>query len=132
MVKVLFDQGTPVGLRRHLDGHHIETVNQRGWSEKKNGELLDLAEEAGYERLVTVDRNMQHQQNLTGRRIGIVVLVNAKWPEVAKHTRKIEDAIRRTGPGEAREVRCGKQDDSKNEQVGANRRKHRDRGGRDR
>lgn len=43
-MKLLFDQGTPAPLRRHLSGHSVDTLAEKGWSEKDNGELLDLAE----------------------------------------------------------------------------------------
>ena len=54
--RVLFDHGTPVGLRAHLRAHGIETLASKGWAQKENGELLDLADDAGYEVLVTTDR----------------------------------------------------------------------------
>ena len=66
-LKVLFDQGTPVPLRDHLLEHYVDTLAAKGWSDKDNGELLDLAGREGYEILVTTDQNLRHQQNLTGR-----------------------------------------------------------------
>lgn len=51
---------------------------QIGWRELKNGELLQQAEDAGYELLLTSDKNIRYQQNLSGRRIAIVVLGNSK------------------------------------------------------
>ena len=127
MVRVLFDQGTPVGLRGHLGAHGIDTLSERGWDRKKNGEMLDLAEQAGYETLVTTDRNLQHQQNLRGRRIGIVVLVMAKWPDVVAHTVQTEEAIRTTGPGEVTEVQCGGENSGKKNGRGRNKRRRPDR-----
>jgi hypothetical protein len=47
-VRILFDQGTPAPLRRHLTGHQVETAYERGWSNLKNGELLDAAEREGF------------------------------------------------------------------------------------
>jgi len=73
-MKILFDQGTPVPLRRHLPGHSVMTAFEQGWGSLANGELLDAAERAGFELLVTTDQNLQYQQNLTARRIAIVVL----------------------------------------------------------
>ena len=63
-MKLLFDQGTPAPLRRHLHGHSVDTLAEKGWSEKGNGELLDLAEREGYDVLVTTDQSQPHQQNL--------------------------------------------------------------------
>ena len=132
MVKVLFDQGTPVGLRRKLEAHDIETLNERGWDRKRNGEMLDLAEQGGDEALVTTDRNLRHQQNLRSRRIGIVVLVNARWPEVAAHTAKIAEALKTTGPGEVREVQCGSEYGGKKKGRQRDERRGRNREGRGR
>ena len=52
-MKLLFDQGTPAPLRRHLPGHSVDTLAEKGWSEKSNGELLDLAERWSQVRLRT-------------------------------------------------------------------------------
>jgi hypothetical protein len=60
-MKILFDQGTPVPLRRHLTGHRVDTVFERGWSTLENGDLLDTAEQDGYGLLVATDQNLKHQ-----------------------------------------------------------------------
>jgi len=65
-LKLLFDQGTPAPLRGNLHEHTVDTLAEKGWSDKDNGELLDLAEREGYEVFVTTDQNLRHQQNLTG------------------------------------------------------------------
>jgi len=67
-MRVLFDQGTPVPLLRHLPDHRVETAHGRGWSNLRNGALLDRAEAEGFELLVTTDQSLRHQQNLAGRR----------------------------------------------------------------
>jgi hypothetical protein len=61
---VLFDQSTPVPIRPFLREHKVETTWQRGWGKLKNGDLLKAAEEAGFEVLVTPDKNIRYQQNL--------------------------------------------------------------------
>ncbi len=48
-MKILFDQGTPVPLRRHLHPHDIDTASELGWSRVENGELIALAEKYGYQ-----------------------------------------------------------------------------------
>jgi hypothetical protein len=68
-VKVLFDQGTPVPLRRRLHSHEVTTVYELTWATLKNGELISQAEAAGFEVLVTTDQNLRYQQNLEGRRL---------------------------------------------------------------
>ena len=65
-MRILFDQGVPAPLSRHLAGHEVDTVFQRGWSELDNGALLDQAEEDGYQLLVTTDQHLRYQQNLSG------------------------------------------------------------------
>jgi hypothetical protein len=81
-VRVLFDQGTPVPLRKLLEPHLVDTAFERGWSLLKNGELLTVAEQAGFEGFVTTDRNLRYQQNLDGRRIAIIVLSSTSWPRI--------------------------------------------------
>ncbi len=81
-MRILFDQGTPAPLRRHLLPHQVETTAEKNWSTVSNGELLRLAEAAGYEIFITTDQNLRYQQNLTGRRLGIVVLMGASWPKI--------------------------------------------------
>jgi hypothetical protein len=68
-VKILFDQGVPKPLQAHLAGHDVHRAFQLGWADKKNGELLALAEQAGFDVLVTTDQNLLHQQNLRGRKM---------------------------------------------------------------
>ena len=73
-MRVLFDQGTPEPLRQFLIGHQVDTAFERGWQTLANGELLKLAEAQGYAAIVTTDRNLRYQQNLSGRQLAILVL----------------------------------------------------------
>ena len=77
---VLFDQGTPVPIRPFLKEHTVQTTAQRGWDKLKNGELLRAAEDAGFDVLITPDKNIRYQQNLKIHTIAIVVLGNPQWP----------------------------------------------------
>jgi len=52
-MKVLFDQGTPVPLRRYLHPHLVDTSAERDWSTLQNGELLSQAEAGNYEVFIT-------------------------------------------------------------------------------
>ena len=76
---ILFDQGTPVGIRDSLHGHVVKTAQEQGWNRLLNGELLREAEEAGFDVLLTTDKNLIYQQNLTERKIAIVVLGRSRW-----------------------------------------------------
>jgi hypothetical protein len=67
---VLFDQGSPVPLREFLREHTVRTAAEQGWTTLGNGQLLDAAEAAGFDVIVTTDKNMRHQQNVSGRKIG--------------------------------------------------------------
>jgi len=73
-VRILFDEDVPRPLRRELVGHDISTVVEMGWSSIKNGVLLGLAGDAGFEVFLTFDRNIQHQQNVPALGLALVVL----------------------------------------------------------
>jgi len=73
-VRVLLDEQLPRQLASHFTGHDVRTVQQQSWAGLKNGALLDEAERAGFSVLVTGDQNLEHQQNLTKRALGVVVL----------------------------------------------------------
>ena len=55
-------------------GHQCSTSPEEGFAGKKNGELLSLAERAGFEAFVTLDKGIQHQQNLLGREIAVLLI----------------------------------------------------------
>jgi predicted nuclease of predicted toxin-antitoxin system len=103
-MKVLFDQGTPVPLRRHLTEHTVDTVFERGWSQLQNGELLDVAEREGFALLITTDQNLQYQQNLVGRPLSIVVLLSTSWPRIQQRISDIQAAVGGIGFGEYVEI----------------------------
>jgi hypothetical protein len=91
---ILFDHGTPKGLAQALAGHTVVTAQAKGWDTLDNGTLLDAAEEAGFDVLLTTDKNIRYQQNLTGRKIALVVLAGAtKWSNVRLHFQRIASAV---------------------------------------
>jgi predicted nuclease of predicted toxin-antitoxin system len=73
-MKILLDECMPRKLKPLLSGHDVRTVAEAGYAGKKNGELLRLAEKEGFEVLLTLDQGVAYQQNLTGRKISVVVL----------------------------------------------------------
>ena len=105
IVKILFDQGTPVPLRQHLAGHSVDTASEKGWSDLDNGDLIDLAEQEGYEVFVTTDQGMRYQQNLAAKRLAIVVLLSTAWPEIQHRIEEIRTVVIEIQPGELQEVR---------------------------
>ncbi len=73
-MKVLLDECIPKRAKDILIGHDCQTVPQAGFAGKKNGELLALAERAGFDVLLTVDKGIVHQQNLLNREIALLVV----------------------------------------------------------
>ena len=97
-MRVLFDHGTPSGIARSLAGHEITEAIARGWDRISNGELLNLAEANGFDLLLTTDKKIQYQQNLTGRKIAILVLGNSTWPVVRLYLERIASAVSAARP----------------------------------
>ncbi len=102
-MRILFDQGTPVPLRDHLRGHSIETAFELDGQLSKNGDLLTAAE-GSFDLLITTDQKLRSQQNLAGKKLGILVLVTTSWPRIQKNIPQILEAIERIGPGAFLEV----------------------------
>jgi predicted nuclease of predicted toxin-antitoxin system len=85
-LRIVFDKNVPVGVRRFLPKHEVRTVVEMQWHPQlENGELLDAAEAAGFDVMVTSDQNIRYQQNLTGRKLALVVLGSNIWPVVRDH-----------------------------------------------
>ena len=101
---ILFDNGTPRGLARFLTGHSVEEARTRGWEELANGELIDAAEQAGFEVMVTTDKNIRYQQNLKARKIALVVHEHSQWPMVKLVAENIVAAVNAAEPGRYVEV----------------------------
>ena len=69
-MRILFDKNVPVGVRLFLTHHDVRTFVQTGWPvQLDNGKLLQAAEEAGFDTMVTSDQNIRYQRNLTGRKL---------------------------------------------------------------
>jgi len=103
-MRVLFDQATPVPIRVHLEGQEVKTVAEEGWSTLKNGELLAVAESAGFDVLLTTDKNIRYQQNLSNRKIAIVVIGEQQWPKLRPYVSLVLDAVNSATPGSYAEV----------------------------
>lgn len=103
-MRVLFDQGTPTPLRHLLPGHAVSTAYELGWSTLKNGELLAAAEGQAFEVLVTTDTKLKYQQNLTSRRLAIVVLGTTSWPRIQAAAAVVVEAINTAEAGMYAEV----------------------------
>ena len=102
---VLFDHGTPKGLAQSLSGHTVHTARSRGWNTLSNGALLNAAEEAGFDLLLSTDRRIRYQQNLSARRIALVVLTGStKWSLLRQHADRVAAAVASATSGSYAEV----------------------------
>ena len=98
-MRILFDHGTPAPLRYELTGHDVATAFERGWSQLANRELLRQAESA-FELLITTDKNLKYQQNLSGRKLAILVLSTTSWPRIEKQAAEILACVNAIKPGD--------------------------------
>ena len=73
-MRILIDECIPRRFLSVFSGYEAMSVPYMGWAGKKNGVLLKLMIEAGFDAFVTVDQNLQYQQNLQGANISILVL----------------------------------------------------------
>jgi hypothetical protein len=93
-LRILFDKNVPVGVRRFLAGHEVVTFMETGWPvQLENGDLLRSAKRVGFDVMVTSDQSIRYQQNLTGRRLALVVLGSNIWPIVSTHGADISAAV---------------------------------------
>ena len=92
-MKVLFDANTPAPLARFLRGHEVVRADQMGWQGLENGALLDAAEQAGFDLLLTCDQNVQYQQNFTNRKLALVILSSNHWPTLRRVAARIATAV---------------------------------------
>jgi hypothetical protein len=96
---ILLDHSTPAPLRYALTGHIVVEAVERGWERLINGDLLNAAEASGFDVLITADKNIRYQQNLSARKISLVVLGNAQWPILRRHTTRVVAAVNAAVPG---------------------------------
>ena len=108
-MRVLLDENIDVTLKDHFDREfEVVTIRERGWPGVKNGYLLRAAGEE-FDVLVTMDKNLQHQQNLTSVRLGIVVIraYSNVFEDVVPLISRVNEAIRTIGEGEIVYVSLG-------------------------
>jgi hypothetical protein len=101
---ILFDNGVPAPLRYALEDHVVVEAFERGWDQLVNSELIAAAEAAGFDLLLTTDKNIRYQQDLKARRIAFVVLGNQQWPTLRRYVDKVLAAVNAATPGSYSEV----------------------------
>lgn len=99
MRRILLDQNAPLGLRQILTGYDVKTAYEMGWDAIANGRLLSAAESAGFAIMITSDQNIGRQQNLSGRRIALVVLTTNHWLTVKSRAAAVRKACHESGEG---------------------------------
>jgi hypothetical protein len=103
-MRILLDHNTPAPLRYVLLGHQVETAYEREWAALTNGELLASAETAGFDLLITTDKGIRYQQNLTGRRLALLVLDTNDWNRIRLSKSLVADAVASIEAGQYLEV----------------------------
>jgi hypothetical protein len=102
---ILFDHGVPKGLANALPGHRVILAQTQGWDMLTNGALLDAAEGEAVEVLVTTDRRIRYQQNLSRRRIALVVLTGTtKWSRIRLNFERVATVVNAAAPGSYAEI----------------------------
>ena len=101
---ILLDHSVPQPLRAYLPAHTVHTAEQLGWDRLPDGQMMTLAEEGGYELLITCDKRLRYQQNLTGRNLSVLVLMYNNWRLIRARVDAINAAVNEMEPGELREV----------------------------
>jgi predicted nuclease of predicted toxin-antitoxin system len=100
-MRLLLDHNVNSRYGRLLPGHEVSHTYKMGWEELLNGELITAAETAGFEVIITADKNLQYQQNLSGRKISIIVL-NARgitWQHIEPLAPQVRAALEELTPG---------------------------------
>jgi hypothetical protein len=104
-MKIVLDESVPQKLRLLIgDGHTVVTTWYQGWSGLKNGALLTAAEGAGFDLFITADQELTYQQNLTKRKMAVLVLSTNNWDLVKAGIGEIMTAINAVTPGSYAEV----------------------------
>ena len=105
-MRVLLDEYLPRPLKRAISGHDVSTVQERGWSSKKNGELLRLMD-GTIDVFLTADQNLQYQHYLQSITFSIIVLIEQdnRVPTLLPLMPQVQKLLDTITPGQLIEVR---------------------------
>jgi hypothetical protein len=99
-LRIVFDKNLPVGVRQFLSDHDVTTFEQMQWHPQfENGALLSAAEATGFDLMITADQNIPYQQNLTHRKLALIVLGSNIWPIVRDQRSAIAANAAGAAPG---------------------------------
>lgn len=103
-MRILVDEDVPVQINQGPTTHNVRTVQQMGWGSLDNGELLALSE-GRFDVFITADKNLKHQQNLSGLNIAVLQLSTNKRRPIEGNFPRIRDAVDGLKPGDFVELR---------------------------
>ena len=98
LMRVLFDHNVPSGTARALRAHEVAEASQCGWDKLSNEDLLAKAEAAGFDVVLTADKNIRYQQNPKGRKIAVIVIGNPTWRVLRRNLDRITGAVNAAKP----------------------------------
>jgi|SRR5450759_2522064 predicted nuclease of predicted toxin-antitoxin system len=101
-MRLLLDECVPLRLKQDLPGHDVYTVREKGWSSKRNGELLRLMRAEGFQCLLTVDQNLEFQQNLRESGVSVILIAarSNRLRDLKPAVPRVLDALSKIAPGE--------------------------------
>jgi len=103
-VRILIDECLPTRCRTWFPGQAVETAGFRGWKGVLNGALLARAVEAGFEVLLTADRQMVRQQDFSRLPLAVIVTPGNRLRSLNNLRNIIVAAVERAIPGDSAEV----------------------------
>jgi hypothetical protein len=107
-MQILFDRDVARALRNLLPGHDVRTAAEMGWSTLSNGILIDTAERAGFEAMITDDRNFRAQIDINSRNLAVIILSTNHWPTFQRGAPAILQALQQARPGSYQDVAVGR------------------------
>lgn len=97
-MKILIDESLPRYILQMLEGYNAYTVQYMGWGGIKNGILLGLAIQEGFEVFLTADKNLRYQQNLKGRAIALITFPSNKLSVIKQLEQPLKEALNTIRP----------------------------------
>jgi hypothetical protein len=107
-MRILFDQNVPRALRNLLPGHDVRTAADMGWSTLSNGILVNAAVGAGFDAMITADRNFRAQVDISSRNLAVIILSTNHWPTLQHGAPAILQALQLALPGSYQDVAVGR------------------------